>query len=174
MTSINTLSPNLQESFLLGYATEDSYGRRYTTGIGLNYIKGNKDSHWTLNNYEQEPRLKRMFKSIHKELFKYLGLHLSDTEGVPMYAVENGYYFYTEIIKTLNDKDYQTDSYTTYTPATLASHLRITEEEAVTELNKSLRKEEFIALVDSMRPRWKRESEELYQLLSSVKHLSEI
>lgn len=77
-----------------------------------------------------------------------IALHLSDIDGVPMYAVENGYYF----LCAARGKE-QTE----YTYKTVAKHLRITEAEAeaLAPYNRAM----FEDFVEAQKPRWKQEAD---------------
>lgn len=89
--------------------------------------------------------------SIHEEILHHfpdmadiVSLHLSDTDGVPMYAVENGYYHYT------NGNDYKT-------------YLRLSDEDInrlkEMETNLGANKYTFTAFIQTMLPKWKREAD---------------
>ncbi len=80
------------------------------------------------------------------ELKDFIKLHLSDKNGVPMYAVENGWYFYTS-------GDYDT----------LAKHLRITPKEASSL--KFKQKSDFVDYVAKQKPRWKKEANAAIKLI---------
>ena len=71
-----------------------------------------------------------------------IALHLSDIDGVPMYAFDNGYYYLH------NEK---------YGIKVAARHFRITLEQA-TKLQK-LTKEELEAWIETQKPRWKMEAD---------------
>lgn len=71
-----------------------------------------------------------------------IALHLSDIDGVPMYAFANGYYY-------LHNEEYGIKA--------AARHFRITLEQA-TELQK-LTKEELKEWVETQKPRWKMEAD---------------
>ncbi len=71
-----------------------------------------------------------------------IDLHLSNLDGEPMYAVENGWYF-------THEGDVKK----------LANHLRITEKEAKKIIDVCKNKSEFESLVESMKPRWKQEAD---------------
>lgn len=91
------------------------------------------------------------FGCIHDEILKHfpemndiISLHLSDTDGIPMYAVENGYYHYT------NGNDYKT-------------YLRLSDKDInrlkEMEANSGANKDTFTAFVKTMLPKWKREAD---------------
>lgn len=77
-----------------------------------------------------------------------IALHLSDIDGVPMYAVENGYYFLQVARGSIIGE---------YTYATVAKHLRISVEDAIKLHTYS--KEQFTQFVEDQKPRWKAEAE---------------
>ena len=68
-----------------------------------------------------------------------VALHLADINGLPCYAVENGWYWVQE-----------------GNVGNLAGLLRISQEKA--EELMSISKEEFAAFVESQKPRWKSEA----------------
>lgn len=77
-----------------------------------------------------------------------IALHLSDIDGVPMYAVENGYYFLQVARGNIEGE---------YTYETVAKHLRISVEDA----NKlqTYNKDQFTQFVEDQKPRWKAEAD---------------
>ena len=87
----------------------------------------------------------------HDTIRKYFGsqfddvipLHLADSEGVPMHALENGYYY-------LQNPD-------EFKPEVTANHFRITLEE-VEELRK-LSKSQLSQWVEHRKPTWKSEAD---------------
>ena len=78
-----------------------------------------------------------------------IALHLSDNDGVPMYAFENGWYFIEKIRE--NDKE--------YTKNTIMNHLRIDEETADKVI--AMTKEEYKTWVENRKPVWKNEADEV-------------
>lgn len=89
------------------------------------------------------------------ELAMVESLHLADDDGVPMHAVENGFYYYSgDAHEYERESRHHADP--TDTPrARAARRLRITE----AELPEGIKtKEEFVAFVDTLRPRWKEEA----------------
>lgn len=100
------------------------------------------------------------------ELKQFVDLHLSDGNGVPMYAVENGYFYYSDRYPTEGNW-----------VEVLSNHLRISKEDCLklcTQLdaidNNNDRKIYFKKYVDSCKPRWKKEAnaaiKELERLIS--------
>lgn len=78
----------------------------------------------------------------------FIRLHLSDINGVPMYAVENGYYFLQFARGELVSKD------DPYTYENVAKLLRIPDATILADFSK----DEFIAFVEAQKPRWKEEA----------------
>lgn len=73
-------------------------------------------------------------------------LHLADEDGLPMYHIENGWYWNGGT------------KYQEYNRKFLANLLRITEEDADELHRTALTKADFAEQVDAMRPRWKAEA----------------
>lgn len=119
---------------------------------GLHYIKGNHAPYFTLT-YDLYDKRGEMIAggAGHDEILKYYpefqdiaDLHLSDIDGIPMHAVENGWYWYG------GTKWQERDN------KILAHHLRITQENA-SRLNFNT-KEEFAAYCKKQEKRWKQEA----------------
>ena len=93
--------------------------------------------------------------SIHKQMEEEhpgeytdaIALHLSDIDGVPMYAVENGYYFLQVARGNIEGE---------YTYETVAKHLRISVEAAIKL--QTYNKDQFTQFVEEQKPRWKEEA----------------
>jgi hypothetical protein len=82
---------------------------------------------------------------IHDEILKHfpdmqdiVALHLSDKNGIPMFAIANGYYWYKES----KEKGFD--------------YIRLPEEKRDIEINDV---NEFASLVESMKPQYKQEAE---------------
>ena len=94
-------------------------------------------------------------------------LHLSDDHGVPLYAVDNGFY-YVKIARgeakyhttADGDKEKYTD--------VLAKHLRIDHDTAV-HIVETFDKQMFIDYCESCKPRWKAEAEHAIATLEELK-----
>lgn len=125
----------------------------------LEYIKGNRKPHFALTGElwyrSSEPAL---CGSIHKEIleakpeYKIIAdLHLSDDDGTPLYAVENGWYWLGKTEFGGRDNEI------------LAKHLRVPQETA--EQLSFNTKEDFIKFVDSQKPRWLAEAKEAIAFL---------
>jgi len=81
------------------------------------------------------------------DLADLVALHLSDINGAPMYAVENGWYWNGGT------------KWQEYKRETLAAHLRVSLEEADRVHATCTTKEQFAAYVEAQRDRWKAEAE---------------
>lgn len=117
------------------------------------YKEGTKS--FTERNWESGGCLHDEILKAKKSLKPFIDLHLSDGEGVPMYAVENGFYYYSA----------QYPSPSTWFEA-LCNHLRIDSAEGnslIESLNSipdnDVRKSQFSAYCEKQKPRWKAESE---------------
>ena len=89
-------------------------------------------------------------------------LHLSNEEGLPMHAVENGFY-YIECIKGNKDNtDHKFDK------LTVAKHFRINEKEAKELINKIESKEDMVNYIESQKPRWKKEADKALNVIQEV------
>lgn len=123
---------------------------------GLQYIKGNSDSYFTATGEVWKGRDFISCGCLHDEILKafpgmsdIVSLHLSDSDGAPMHAVENGWYHNGGT------------KYHEYNRTVLASHLRITPEQADIIHANCADKEAFAAVVDSMREQWKEEADQI-------------
>jgi hypothetical protein len=139
---------------------------------GLHYLKGNTAPYFSITGEGYENGREAFGGCCHDEILKHcpqyadlVALHLSDMDGAPMYAVENGFFH-------LGGTHFNKPNY-----KGAASHLRITEDEAralVRDLfgdSYSLTggflssgaakqaKARFAAWVDTQRPRWKAEAD---------------
>ncbi len=114
------------------------------------YKKGTKvfsDRNWLSGGCQHEEIV-----NAKKSLAPLVALHLSDGDGVPMYAIENGYYYMTN---------------SEYGIKVLAEHLRINLDEAQKLKNTIKSEEEFTQYVESCKPRWKQEAEAGKELINS-------
>lgn len=132
---------------------------------GLHFIKGNRKPYFSITaNIDrkdgaywrdesggcQHDEIKKHFPGVFDML---IDLHLSDIDGVPMYAVENGYYWYKEAGKT------PVTSVNGKSPLEiLKEHLRVSYAEATILHSRNLTKKEFEQVVNSHMPRWKQEA----------------
>jgi hypothetical protein len=77
-----------------------------------------------------------------------LALHLSDTNGIPLHALENGFYY----LQNPNE-------YPIYPIEVTAKHFRISNEEA--EELRPLSKEQLSQWIEHRKPIWKQEADEV-------------
>ena len=98
---------------------------------------------------------------LHEEILKHFpelqpvaDLHLSDVNGVPMHAVENGWHW-------CGGTKYQA-----FDAKLLASHLRVSKEEAIAIHAECPTKEAFQDRVEGMRLRWKAEADSAIEAFS--------
>lgn len=151
--------------------------------FGTHYIEGNSDAYFTLTaNYRG--RGKNGFEdfggcchdeilAVHPELKPFADLHLSDTDGVPMYAFENGFYWLAGICNGLGEK-YYGDKSVGECAKILSHHLRISIDEVsalaskafatyhdagLNEVGNKACREWFSNYVQQQKPRWKNEAE---------------
>ncbi len=95
------------------------------------------------------------------QLADLIALHLSDADGVPMYAAANGWYWLQGAVPDTTERYHAGNGMPSRSPerclAGLAKHLRISLDEAHTLL--PLSRAEFYAYVEAQRPRWKQEAQ---------------
>lgn len=105
---------------------------------------------------------------IHDEILKYapeykplVDLHLSDNDGVPMYAIENGFYYYEISRGVAKHHEFKEGDKEKYEDV-LKEHLRITEPELIDLLNildnSDNAKNDFIQFVGTRISIWKLEA----------------
>ena len=126
---------------------------------GIHYIKANSDAYFAITGTVYKTKTKKSFVAsgcIHDIIKKntrdfddFIALHLSDTDGVPSYAVENGFYYAKNPCK--------------YPPEVLAKHLRIPTWEARGIYGKVadgfMTKAKFSEYVGILKPQWKEEAQ---------------
>ena len=110
---------------------------------------------------------------VRPNLKNLIELHLSSLDGIPMYAVENGYYFYQIINGTaLHHKKEETDK-VKYTKV-LSDHLRISLNETnllIIELDTTpvaKRKFVFSNFVSNQLDRWEKEAKEALLFIETI------
>ena len=115
---------------------------------------------------------------IHEEINKYfpeykpfIDLHLSNFDGIPMYAVENGFYYYQIMNGDAKYHKIEENDEEKWKKI-LKEHLRINEEEFKKfETIPGIylhTKETFTEYVDSQKPRWKKEANKAIKMLENL------
>lgn len=144
--------------------------------FGLVYLAPNKDSYFSAVFWDENVN-RRYIEALGTKLFNQAKallepLHLCDSTGVPMYTVENGFY-YVEIARgcakwhtpDVNDEAKYT--------AILAEHLRIDIDHAKAIVaDKSIDKDAFSRICDAQRERWQQEADKAIEFLRSIQGLS--
>lgn len=116
----------------------------------------------------------------HPELADMVALHLSDINGVPMHAVENGWYWLSSSLGGLGEKYFHANKEEAFD--FFCKHCRIDAGEGVTIMANILNwytltespdtaKAVWVEICESMKPRWKKEAEasiKKYQLKVEV------
>lgn len=105
---------------------------------------------------------------IHDEILKVrpslkllADLHLSDGDGVPMYALENGYYHLQGYMGTAAYNH-------TMTAAAVAEYLRVPEAEIIELAKTNPTKLDFAAYINGKREQWRSEAEAGRKLIESI------
>lgn len=129
---------------------------------GLESLKGNKYPHWSVTGWiikgsgrdreETGGAIGEKLVEYFPEIAPFVPLHLSDGKGVPMFAIENGWYY--KITKN---------------PSALKDHLRLTDKETDILMN-VIDKQSFryVICVNGISKRWKKDSDEAIHLLEKL------
>ena len=148
----------IQQTIFKTKASADyhNFNRPGTVTYGIHFIPGNHDAYFTITGRWGGSRdayggaSHNLIADLHPELKPWIALHLSDTEGVPLHAVENGWYWAGGTEWVTGDAQI------------LAKHLRITKGQAskiIRDRDDGLfTKTDFEALVEGLKPRWKAEA----------------
>jgi len=148
--------------YILASKTYTENGQKYHISVegGLHYIKGNSAPYFTIT-----ADIKRIAKNgrrvwesggcCHEEILKHfprfadlIDLHLSDINGAPTHAEENGAYW-------LGFSDYQG-----FDLEKASIHLRMPKNQLKDEWMKIIRKDDVKKLTDKLRPTWKQQAQE--------------
>lgn len=144
-------------------------GGRLVIKAELYHIEGNTSPHFSVTATEYDRRGRDIAGGcMHEDILKHapefgpaIALHLSDDTGIPMYAVENGWYW-AGGHPGLNRKDDKYGGPDVPNAPYLASHLRIELAEAekivADVLAGNMTKEQFTGMVVRMQPRWYQEA----------------
>ncbi len=156
---------------ILATASWTEGGKRYTMKVegGLHYIRGNSKPHFSITADIRENGREYMGGCCHPEIEErfpgqfsdLIALHLSDIDGTPMYAVENGYYWAAGA-NGGNQQQYHggngTSPRTRYECAEiLAKHLRISVQDAEALAARGT-KAAVAETVEASRVRWNAEA----------------
>jgi hypothetical protein len=145
----------------------NSEGNPYKVYGGLNYIRGNSKPYFSVTYSDRDLGgcCHELILEKHPDLADLVALHLSDIDGQPMHALENGFYW-------LGGTHWQRPDY-----AIAAKHFRISEQmarqlvrdyfgmsfsETASFLSKAAAakaKTKLAEWVDAQGPRWKAEAE---------------
>lgn len=150
--------------------------------FGLHHLRGNATPYFSITADGTENGRESFGGCCHDLILQHLpdladvvALHLADSEGAPMHAAANGWYWFGGMVDGAGEKHHAGTGSSAKTPtqcaAILAEHLRITEQEAwrIAGLANKLGKRDgwkaarayFGEYVDTLRPRWKREADAL-------------
>ena len=145
----------------------------YEVIAGLVYLSGNSDSYFAEADASDWSRLTREFditEDDKTELRKQLkALHLSDSNGVPMHCIANGYYYVQIANGTANYHEAKEDDELRYTNV-LMKHLRIDRIRATFIIASCKSKEQFEEAVKPMYGRWETEANECLELIQKIKN----
>ena len=134
--------------------TEDKFKMALTATVALTHIKGNSHPHFSVTgNLTENHRwasggcLHELILSKFPHLSDAISLHLSDDSGIPMYALENGFYY----CKNRQGRKLE------YSAQTVADHFRIPLKQVPSI--RRMTKDELAAWIETQKPRWKAEAD---------------
>lgn len=149
----------------------------FTVYGGLHYIKGNSAPYFSLTCWEHRkgfPSQDEGGGADHESILKFFprfadlaALHLSDIDGAPMHAIENGFYWLAGAGDGFGQRYHGGSGSDAKTPdqclRIFADQCRVSMEEArqilETVSKAENKKEALTSIMDAMRPRWKAEAE---------------
>ncbi len=143
---INRGKEGIQVKYEISYLSGNSHGHFSITASIGEMKSGRKMDPIEICGTEMEMKSGGM---MHEEIIKHfpdmadlIALHLSDENGVPMYAVENGHYHLGNL-------------------GTCAHYMRVTEDELIAALKERgiSNKDNFAKWVETLKPRWKKEAD---------------
>lgn len=137
---------------------------------------GNQKPHFTITADIFEGRTLVACGPMHEEILleqpdlqDFVDMHLSDIDGVPMHAVENGWYWLSSSLGGLGEKYFHANVDEAF--LYFCKHCRITTEEGdairktiwdvAPRMDAKHTKAKWVEICESMKPRWKREAEAL-------------
>lgn len=149
------------KSVVVTYEISKFNSRKVEEGIGL--VRTDHDYF----SFVESSRIKnRIGNDNYAKLYNAIKpLDLSSSEGIPMHAVDNGYY-YIKCIKKIEEKHPCDD----FDNNTVAKHFRLSEKEAKVLIDSVTTKEDMIAFVETQKPRWKREADKAIAIVSDLNH----
>jgi hypothetical protein len=108
------------------------------------------------------------------ELKPFVDLHLSNLDGVPMHALENGFYWLAKVAGI--PQEYGPDQEKETCFSYLCNHLRVDSVDGARIVEACMgiyqqgknAKDHFSKIVESMKPRWKAEAESAISLLEKL------
>ena len=129
---------------------------------GLNYIRGNKAPHFSITAEIKEGLRDYAGGCCHDEILRVypdlsdlIALHLSDIDGVPLYAIENGYYWLTA---AQNENSYEKGNNKDNIKI-FSEYVRISRSKSENLINHIRNKTAFMIWVETQKPRWKQEAD---------------
>lgn len=134
------------ENLVIKFGIVETNHKYFSITADLYKGKGRSDSSWLAGGQMHDEIL-----AVRPDLKPLVDLHLSNDDGVPMYATENGWYYFTHPNK--------------FGKKIVMKHLRI-DEETYDELDKELRenykvgRDIFNVFCYKQHKRWKQEAEE--------------
>lgn len=177
---------NMKKNILKERRTTSRDGIPGTVTFGLEYLNGNTSSHWTVTAW-YKGKGQEFGGCCHDEILAkepdlapFVALHLSDSDGSPMHAEDNGWYWLAGALGGLDERYHGGNSQPAKSPdeclRIFAEHARVSPTVA-RELadkigqiwsTKGNAKQEFHAWIEAQRPRWRAESDNARKLLATL------